>query len=85
MTRNETIVYKAVQQIVSRRKAAHRVPECALLREIQSEVIGNGIGRHELTRILMGLVRSGDLRYSPTINDQSYYLTTDKEVLSYGY
>ena len=74
MTQKETMVYEAVRDIINRRKANNRSPECALLREVNGTIAGR-IPNHELTRILMLLVRDGYLQYRPTANDQSYYTT----------
>ena len=74
MTQKETIVYEAVRKIINRRKAECKSPECALLREIAEALTGR-LASHELTRILMHLVRDKHLEYRPTMNDQSYYLT----------
>ena len=74
MSKKES-VYDAVKDIVSRRRAVHRYPECATRRELIDEIAGQGIAFHELTAILDELVQEGKLFCLPTISDQSYYLS----------
>ena len=73
MKKKEQMVYGAIERIIKRRKEAHRVPHCALRRELIDE-IKDDISQYELSAILTRLVADGMLEYHPTVNDQSYYL-----------
>lgn len=61
----EKTVLDAIERIIASRKAAHRVPECAPLREIDIELERSGfsIDRHAVTRHLMNLVKTDKLEY----------------------
>ena len=71
MKEKETLVLNTIKRIISRRKKAHCVPECALRLEIADKL---KIEDKSLTDILSNLVGAGMIERRPTINDESFYL-----------
>ena len=77
MTKKEEIVYRTVKGIIEQREAAHRIPDCAITRELIDELHGQDISRDELSSILQQLCNQYILHMRATVNDQSYYLNNN--------
>lgn len=77
LTQIDDMVLNAVMDIITDRKNRHRVPECALRREIVEHirgVYGSNETSSNIDASLRLLVDRHHLRKAETINDKSYYI-----------